>query len=116
MPRHRRTKCTEIWRQGGLGSTTQGGAVPPYRARSPHMARAGGGKWKDPDARMLDGIREEEKKRIEQLKAKVVCDRSSSSRDSSKGAFFARSAPTYAGPSKGSLSTVTSTAPDAKPL
>jgi hypothetical protein len=35
------------------------------------MARAGGGNWEDPDARMLDLIREEEKKRIEQLRKKI---------------------------------------------
>ena len=35
-----------------------------------YMARAGGGNWKDPDAKMLDSIREEEKKRVEQLRAK----------------------------------------------
>lgn len=33
------------------------------------MARSAGGDWQDPDAAMLDAIREEEKKRIEQLKA-----------------------------------------------
>lgn len=32
------------------------------------MARQSGGNWKDPDARMLDLIRAEEAKRIEQLK------------------------------------------------
>lgn len=32
------------------------------------MARASGGNWKDPDARMLERIRSEEGKRIEQLK------------------------------------------------
>lgn len=35
-----------------------------------YMARASGGNWKDPDAAMLDRIRKEEKKRIEELKAK----------------------------------------------
>ena len=35
-----------------------------------HMARASGGNWKDPDAAMLDRIRKEEKKCIEELKAK----------------------------------------------
>ncbi|SCY38944.1 hypothetical protein SAMN05216308_109124 [Nitrosospira sp. Nsp13] len=34
------------------------------------MARASGGNWKDPEAAMLDRIRKEEKKRIEELKAK----------------------------------------------
>jgi hypothetical protein len=34
------------------------------------MARASGGNWKDPDAAMLDRIGVEEKKRIEELKAK----------------------------------------------
>jgi cytochrome c5 len=34
------------------------------------MARAGGGDWKDPDAAMLDRIRAEEKKRVEELKKK----------------------------------------------
>lgn len=32
------------------------------------MARESGGKWQDPDARMLERIRSEEAKRIEQLK------------------------------------------------
>ncbi len=32
------------------------------------MARQSGGNWKDPDARMLDLIRAEEAKRIEQMK------------------------------------------------
>lgn len=32
------------------------------------MARHSGGDWKDPDARMLESIRAEERKRIEQLK------------------------------------------------
>uniref|UniRef100_UPI0035B0F686 c-type cytochrome n=1 Tax=Hylemonella sp. TaxID=2066020 RepID=UPI0035B0F686 len=32
------------------------------------MARNSGGKWQDPDARMMDSIRAEERKRIEQLK------------------------------------------------
>jgi hypothetical protein len=35
-----------------------------------HMARAAGGNWKDPDAAMLDRIKAEEKKRIEELKVK----------------------------------------------
>jgi cytochrome c5 len=35
-----------------------------------YMARASGGNWKDPDAAMLDRIGVEEKKRIEELKAK----------------------------------------------
>jgi cytochrome c5 len=32
------------------------------------MARGSGGSWQDPDARMLERIRAEERKRIEQLK------------------------------------------------
>ncbi|MCA3239353.1 MAG: c-type cytochrome [Curvibacter sp.] len=32
------------------------------------MVRNSGGKWQDPDARMMDSIRAEERKRIEQLK------------------------------------------------
>ncbi len=32
------------------------------------MVRGSGGNWQDPDARMLDSIRAEERKRIEQLK------------------------------------------------
>ncbi|KRH99566.1 cytochrome c5 family protein [Curvibacter sp. PAE-UM] len=36
------------------------------------MARASGGNWKDPDARMLERIRGEEAKRIEQLKKAPV--------------------------------------------
>jgi cytochrome c5 len=32
------------------------------------MARNSGGKWQDPDARMMESIRAEERKRIEQLK------------------------------------------------
>lgn len=35
-----------------------------------YMARASGGNWNDPDAAMLDRISIEEKKRIEELKAK----------------------------------------------
>jgi len=35
-----------------------------------YMARAGGGNWEEPDARMLDLIREEEKKRTEELRIK----------------------------------------------
>lgn len=35
-----------------------------------YMARASGANWKDPDERTLDRIRKEEKKRIEELKAK----------------------------------------------
>jgi len=35
-----------------------------------YMARAGGGNWEEPDALMLDRIRKEEKKRIEQLRVK----------------------------------------------
>lgn len=34
------------------------------------MARAAGGSWKDPDAKMLAAIREEEKKRIASLNSK----------------------------------------------
>jgi cytochrome c5 len=35
-----------------------------------YMARAAGGDWKDPDAKMLDRIRREEKKRRESLEHK----------------------------------------------
>jgi hypothetical protein len=35
-----------------------------------YMARAAGGKWQDPDAAMLAKIRNEEKKRIAQMKSK----------------------------------------------
>lgn len=35
-----------------------------------YMARASGGNWKDPDAAMLDRLRNEVKKRIEELKSK----------------------------------------------
>lgn len=34
------------------------------------MARAAGGTWQDPDAKMMDSIREEEKKRIADLQKK----------------------------------------------
>ena len=34
------------------------------------MARAAGGDWQDPDARMLDRIRHEEKKRLEDMEKK----------------------------------------------
>lgn len=36
------------------------------------MAREAGGNWQDPDARLLDRIRAEERKRIEQLKKQPV--------------------------------------------
>ncbi len=36
------------------------------------MARAGGGNWQDPDAAMLERIRVEERKRIEQLQKKAA--------------------------------------------
>lgn len=50
------------------------GGMPP-RGGKPDLsleefARASGGNWKNPDAAMLDRIRNEEKKRIEELKAK----------------------------------------------
>ncbi len=35
------------------------------------MARGSGGSWQDPDARMLERIRAEESKRVEQLKKKA---------------------------------------------
>lgn len=35
-----------------------------------YMARAAGGSWKDPDAKMLTAIKAEEKKRIESLNSK----------------------------------------------
>ncbi len=37
-----------------------------------YMARAGGGNWQDPDAPMLERIRAEERKRIEQLQQKAA--------------------------------------------
>ncbi|MGA0024965.1 MAG: hypothetical protein ACO3F9_10000 [Burkholderiales bacterium] len=45
-------------------------SLEEFARAAAYMARAAGGNWKDPDAKMLAAIRSEEKKRIEQMKAK----------------------------------------------
>ena len=58
---------------GIRGMPAKGGradlALEEFARAAAHMARAAGGDWKDPDARLLDRIRVEEKKRIDKLKA-----------------------------------------------
>ncbi len=45
-------------------------SLEEFSRATAYMARAAGGDWKDPDAAMLNRIKAEEKKRIEQLKSK----------------------------------------------
>lgn len=45
-------------------------SLEAFSRATAYMARAAGGNWKDPDARMLASIRAEEVKRIAALKAK----------------------------------------------
>ena len=45
-------------------------ALEEFARATAYMARAAGGKWQDPDARMLARIRAEEKKRREKLDVK----------------------------------------------
>jgi hypothetical protein len=46
--------------------------VGPAGALVCGMARSAGGDWQDPDEAMLSAIREEEAKRIEEMKAKAA--------------------------------------------
>ncbi|MGA0033613.1 MAG: c-type cytochrome [Burkholderiales bacterium] len=59
---------------GVRGMRAKGGnpnlSLEEFARAAAYMARAAGGNWKDPDAKMLAAIRSEEKKRIEQMKAK----------------------------------------------
>lgn len=59
---------------GQRGMPSRGGqadlSLEEFARAVAYMARASGGNWKDPDAAMLDRISIEEKKRIEELKAK----------------------------------------------
>ncbi|MBA4142412.1 MAG: cytochrome c5 family protein [Nitrosospira sp.] len=59
---------------GERGMPARGGradlSLEEFASAVTYMARAAGGNWKEPDATMLDRIRKEEKKRIEELKAK----------------------------------------------
>jgi cytochrome c5 len=59
---------------GVRGMPARGGnpklSLEEFARAAAYMARAAGGSWRDPDAKMLAAIRGEEKKRIEQLKAK----------------------------------------------
>ena len=52
--------------KGGNANLT----LEEFSRATAYMARAAGGDWKDPDSAMLNRIRDEEKKRITQLKAK----------------------------------------------
>jgi cytochrome c5 len=45
-------------------------SLEEFSRATAHMARASGGKWKDPDAAMLGKIRAEAKRREQQLKKK----------------------------------------------
>jgi len=59
----------------GLGAMPAKGGSPnlsleDFSKAVVHMANAAGGKWKDPDAKMLSEIRVEEKKRIAELAKK----------------------------------------------
>lgn len=59
---------------GVRGMPPKGGradlSLEEFSRATAYMARSAGGNWKDPDAAMLSRIKDEEKKRIEQLKAK----------------------------------------------
>jgi len=46
-------------------------ALEEFARAVAHMARAGGGGWKDPDAATMDRIRKEEAKRVAELKGKA---------------------------------------------
>lgn len=45
-------------------------SLEEFARATAYMARSAGGDWQDPDEAMLEAIREEEVKRIEQLKAR----------------------------------------------
>ena len=59
---------------GVRGMPAQGGrkdlSLEEFARAVAYMARAAGGDWKDPDAKMLNRISEEAKERIKKLKAK----------------------------------------------
>ncbi len=59
---------------GVRGMPAQGGrkdlSLEEFSRAVAYMARAAGGDWKDPDAKMLKHISEEAKERIKKLKAK----------------------------------------------
>lgn len=52
--------------RGGEPSLT----LAEFSRATAFMARAAGGDWRDPDARMLERIRHEEKKRLEEMEKK----------------------------------------------
>ena len=58
---------------GVRGMPAKGGradlGLEEFARAAAHMARAAGGDWKDPDAKLLSRIRAEERKRIDKLKA-----------------------------------------------
>jgi hypothetical protein len=45
-------------------------SLEEFARAAAYMARAAGGDWKDPDAKVLSRIREEEKERLNRLKTK----------------------------------------------
>lgn len=59
---------------GVRGMPARGGAddltLEEFARAVAYMARAAGGNWQDPDARMMKHIRKEEKKRIKHLKSR----------------------------------------------
>jgi len=59
---------------GVRGMPARGGqpdlSLEEFARATAYMARAAGGKWKDPDAKMMARIRTEEEKRLAALKAK----------------------------------------------
>lgn len=59
---------------GVRGMPARGGnpnlVLEEFSRATAYMARAAGGTWKDPDAKMLASIQAEEKKRLAELKAK----------------------------------------------
>ncbi len=59
---------------GVRGMPAKGGSpnlsLEEFSRAAAYMARAAGGNWKDPDAKMLAAIKAEEKKRIESLNSK----------------------------------------------
>jgi cytochrome c5 len=59
---------------GVRGMPAKGGkadlALEEFARATAYMARAAGGDWKDPDAKLLSRIREEEKERLNKLKTK----------------------------------------------
>ena len=59
---------------GVRGMPAKGGkadlSLEEFARATAYMARAAGGTWKDPDAKVLSRIREEEKERLNKLKTK----------------------------------------------